>query len=104
MLNKKRPNWARLQDLCEDLKAKLSVKDMKKEDGTNTNLLMEKWKNASELRPFYIGGLDLSFFASKTTDDVAICGYVVLAFEGRRGEFRMVYRTNRPCQLKIPYK
>ena len=55
MLNKKRPNWARLQDLCEDLKAKLSVKDVKKEDGTNTNLLMEKWKNASELRPFYIG-------------------------------------------------
>ena len=63
-------------------------------------------KNATKERPFLIGGLDLSYIPNR--NDVAICGYTIYAYEGRNKQgqksLKMIYKSNKPCQLTVPYR
>ena len=85
----------------KSLASKVELKDPS--DFKGQSLLLRKFNQASVTKPFYIGGLDLSFFTN--CDKKAVCGYTIYSYEGPKSKkLKLVYQNTRLCQLTIPYK
>merc|ERR1711970_1601985 len=101
MVNSNKPKSIWNYQFCKHLKNQIALKkanqlldDLKSTKGIS--ILECRLKNATEERPFLIGGLDLSYIPDRK--DVAICGYTIFAHEGRNKDgqksLKMIYKSN----------